>query len=87
MTIKPYICYSDFTVDAESGLIVRQEDRFDIPQWDILLSALFPFLIGKVTKEPAPPVEPRVVTMPSIGAGSQKDVGNPFEKVFQGLFG
>ena len=88
LTIKPYICYSDFTVDEESGLIVRQEDRFDIPQWDILLSALFPFLIGKVTKEPAPPVEPRVVTMPSIGAaGSKGGAGNPFEKVFQGLFG
>lgn len=87
LTIKPYICFSDFTFDEESGLIARQEDRFDIPQWDILLSALFPFLIGKVTKEPAPPVEPRVVTMPSIGAGSKEGVGNPFEKVFQGLFG
>ena len=88
LTIKPYICFSDFTVDGESGLIVRQEDRFDIPQWDILLSALFPFLIGKVTKEAAPPVEPREVTMPSIGAaGSKESVGNPFEKVFQGLFG
>ena len=82
LTIKPYICYSSFTVDEESGLIVRQEDRFDIPQWDILLSALFPFLIGKVTKEAAPPVEPRVVTMPSIAAAA----GNPFEKVLQGLF-
>ena len=88
LTIKPYICFSGFTVDEESGLIVRQEDRFDIPQWDILLSALFPFLIGKITKEPAPPVEPRVVTMPSIGAaGSKGSTGNPFEKVFQGLFG
>ena len=87
LTIKPYICFSDFTVDEESGLIVRQEDRFDIPQWDILLSALFPFFIGIVTKEPAPPVEPRAVTMPSIGAGSKESVSNPFEKVFQSLFG
>ena len=69
LTIKPYVCYSDLTVDEDSGLIVRQEDRFSVPQWDILLSALFPFLIGKITKEPAPPVEPRVVTMPSV-AGS-----------------
>lgn len=87
LAIKPYICFSDFTVDEESGLVVRQEDRFDIPQWDILLSALFPFLIGKVTKEPAPPVEPRVVTMPSIGARPKEGATNPFEKVFQGLFG
>jgi hypothetical protein len=64
LTIKPYIVYTDFTVDSESGLIVFQEDRFDIPGWDILLSSLFPFLIGKLTAAPAPPVEPRVVTMP-----------------------
>jgi len=56
LPIKPYICYTDFKIDAESGLIVFQEDRFDIPQWDILLSALFPFLIGKVTKEAAEPI-------------------------------
>ena len=49
LTIKPYIVYSDFTV--ENGLIVRQEDRFDLPQWDILLSSLFPFLIGTVRIE------------------------------------
>ena len=64
LDIKPYICYTDFTVDENSGLVVFQEDRFDIPGWDILLSALFPFLIGKVTAPPAPEVEPRVVTMP-----------------------
>lgn len=56
LPIKPYICYTDFKVDPESGLIVFQEDRFDIPQWDILVSALFPFLIGKVTKAPAEPI-------------------------------
>jgi hypothetical protein len=48
LTIKPYIVYTDFTVDPATGLIGLQQDRFDIPQWDILLSALFPFLIGKV---------------------------------------
>ena len=48
LTIKPYIVYTDFTV--ENGLIVRQEDRFDLPQWDILLSSLFPFVIGKVSQ-------------------------------------
>lgn len=58
LTIKPYICYTDFTVN-DDGLIALQEDRFDIPGWDILLSALFPFLIGKITSPPAPPVPPR----------------------------
>lgn len=48
LTIKPYIVYTDFTVDPNTGLIILQQDRFDLPQWDILLSALFPFLIGKV---------------------------------------
>lgn len=86
LTIKPYICYSDFTVDDDSGLIVRQEDRFSVPQWDILLSALFPFLIGKITKEPAPPVEPRVVTMPSV-VGLKGGASNPFENILGGLFG
>lgn len=46
--------------------IFFQEDRFDIPQWDILLSALFPFLVGRVTSDPAPPVEKRDVVMPQI---------------------
>ena len=65
LPIKPYICYTDFTIDTNnSGLIIKQEDTFDIPGWDIVLSALFPFLIGWVTKAPAPEVEPRVVRMP-----------------------
>ena len=81
LTIKPYICYSDFTVDEKSGLVSKQEDRFDIPQWDILLSALFPFVIGKITKEPAPPVEPRVVTMPPI-MGQRESFGNFLAKTF-----
>ena len=80
LTIKPYICYTDFTVDEESGLIVFQEDRFSIPGWDILLSALFPFLIGKVTSEPAPEVEPRVVEMPTK-VGAKK--GGIFDGLFQ----
>ena len=79
LTIKPYICYTDFTVDEESGLIVFQEDRFSIPGWDILLSALFPFLIGKVTSEPAPEVEPRVVEMPKVA-------GAKTSGIFDGLF-
>ncbi len=56
LVIKPYICYTDFLVDEQTGLIRFQEDRFDLPGWDIVLSALFPFLIGIVTAPPAPPV-------------------------------
>ena len=71
LPIKPYICYTDFTVDANSGLIVRQEDSFDVPGWDIVLSALFPFLIGWATKAPAPEVERRVLSMPPGRGGIQ----------------
>jgi hypothetical protein len=60
LKIKPYICYTDFTVNND-GLITFQEDRFDIPGWDIVLSSIFPFLIGKVTAPIAPPVVPRKV--------------------------
>jgi hypothetical protein len=65
LTIKPYIVYTDFLLD-DKGLIVFQEDRFDIPQWDILVSALFPFLIGIITSKPAPPIVPRSVVKPAI---------------------
>ena len=81
LTIKPYIVYTDFTIDEDSGLIVFQEDRFSTPGWDILLSAVFPFLIGKVTSEPAPPVEPRVVEMPKSVAREKK--GGLFDGLFQ----
>lgn len=37
LTIKPYIVYTDFTVDPKTSLITFQEDRFGIPSWDILL--------------------------------------------------
>lgn len=81
LTIKPYICITDLKVD-EDGLVVFQEDEFDIPQWDILLSALFPFLIGKVTSEPAPPVEREdIPVMPKLaGQGT-----NMFDSLF-GMF-
>ncbi|KAL7538028.1 hypothetical protein ACHAXR_008230, partial [Thalassiosira sp. AJA248-18] len=85
LPIKPYICYTDFTVDESTGLVTFQEDRFDIPGWDILLSALFPFLIGKVTKEAAPEVEPRVVNMPG-GVGANKGGSGILDGLFQ-LFG
>jgi len=86
LPIKPYICYTDFTIDEESGLITFQEDRFDIPGWDILLSALFPFLIGIVTKEASPELEPRVVEMPVLsGSGGGKKDGGIFGGLFQQL--
>ena len=37
LPIKPYIVYTDFTVDPTTKQITFQEDRFDIPAWDILL--------------------------------------------------
>lgn len=87
LTIKPYIVYTDFTVDPATGLITMQEDRFGIPGWDILLSALFPFLIGKITSPPAPPVSPRVVTMPNINKVTRGGKKNEdFLSTLQGLF-
>ena len=44
LKIKPYLVYTDLTVSPSDGLIIFQEDRFSIPGYDILLSALFPFL-------------------------------------------
>lgn len=94
LTIKPYIVYTDFTVEDKTGLIVKQEDRFDIPGWDILLSALFPFLIGVVTKEAAPPVVtrdpmpvyPKLLNMNSSG-GSGGVVGDGIEALAQFFLG
>ena len=83
LTIKPYICYTDFKVDKENGLITFQEDRFDIPQWDILVSALFPFLIGKVTSDPAPPV-PRREIVPKVNNKGKN--GFDLESMFSQLF-
>jgi hypothetical protein len=59
LTIKPYMIDTDFVIDPTTKLIVFQEDKFAIPAWDILLSALFPFVIGTLTSPPAPPVPQR----------------------------
>lgn len=87
LSIKPYICYTDFTVDENDGLIIMQEDRFSIPGYDILLSAtlgqVFPFLIGTVLAAPAPPVEPREVAMPATSNKALND--NPIAKWIQSL--
>eukprot|EP00980_Cylindrotheca_fusiformis_P010819 scaffold2447_cov110-Cylindrotheca_fusiformis.AAC.1 len=86
LSIKPYICYTDFTIDENDGLIILQEDRFSIPGYDILLSAtigkVLPFLIGSVLAAPAPPVEPRDVTMPTI-PNNQVGDKNPIAKFMQ----
>lgn len=83
LTIKPYIVYTDFTIDNETGLVVFQEDRFDIPQWDILLSALFPFMIGKITSDPAPPADKRDVVMPKInGSGGGLSMPSSLTNLF-----
>lgn len=84
LVIKPYIVYTDFTVDETTGLIVFQQDRFDLPQWDILLSALFPFLIGKITAPPAPPVEPRSVSMPKSLGGTSTSPLDAWKQFFAG---
>eukprot|EP00601_Ochromonadales_sp_CCMP2298_P004605 CAMPEP_0173181490 /NCGR_PEP_ID=MMETSP1141-20130122/7309_1 /TAXON_ID=483371 /ORGANISM="non described non described, Strain CCMP2298" /LENGTH=221 /DNA_ID=CAMNT_0014104475 /DNA_START=228 /DNA_END=893 /DNA_ORIENTATION=+ len=55
LAIKPYIVYTDFKIDP-AGLVVSQLDRFSIPGTDILLSALFPFLVGPLKL--APPALP-----------------------------
>ena len=54
LRIKPFVVYTDLLVDDKSGLIVFQRDGFSNPGPDILLSALFPFLIGTVLLPPAP---------------------------------
>ena len=66
LTIKPYIVYTDFTVCPDTGLIIYQRDRFDLPSWDILLSAIVPFLIGRITAPPAPKPMPRNLVMPDL---------------------
>jgi len=81
LTIKPYICYTDFKVNDE-GLISFQEDRFSIPGWDILLSALFPFLIGKLTSPAAAPVEPRPIPMMPVPVAT-KDFLSPFQNLLE----
>jgi len=55
LKLKPYLVYTDYKVDPDDGLIVSQEDRFSIPGYDIVLSALFPFLIPFLSA-PAPSV-------------------------------
>lgn len=54
LRIKPFIVYSDFAVD-DKGLICFQKDRFSIPSYDILISALIP-PIGNLISKPASPV-------------------------------
>jgi hypothetical protein len=41
LEIKPYTVFTDFTIDPKTSLIVFQEDRFDLPSWDILLRCVW----------------------------------------------
>ena len=63
-----------------------QEDRFEIPGWDILISALFPGLVGKVgfLREAAEEVPRRVVVRPNVGGGGGGGGGGEKKS---GLFG
>lgn len=85
LTIKPYcIVRTEFTV--KDGLIVFQQDKFDLPGWDILLSAVFPALIGKVTAPPAPPVEARDPS-PRLPPSVFRQKGMSPMEALQGLLG
>lgn len=55
LKIKPYLIYTDFMI-SKDFLIISQLDRFSIPGYDIILSAVFPFLIPFLTP-PAPSAE------------------------------
>jgi len=54
--LKPYVVFTDFRTDPKTGLLVYQEDRFSLPGWDLLLSALLPFL-RPILAPAAPAVE------------------------------
>ena len=54
--IKPYLVFTDFRVDPRTGLVAFQEDRFSLPGWDLLLSALLPPLRPWLAP-PAPPAD------------------------------
>ena len=57
--IKPFMVTTNWEVDRQTGLISKQFDEYSLPQWDLLVSAIFPFLNGIITAPPAPPVPPR----------------------------
>ena len=50
-------------------------------------SALFPFVIGKITKPPAPPAPKRNLIMPKIALIGSSPSMNDFGGIFKSLFG
>ncbi|CAK0905628.1 unnamed protein product [Prorocentrum cordatum] len=52
LRIKPYIVISTFTVNGD-GLVDSETDAFSIPSWDILLSAVAPWLPFLAPEEPS----------------------------------
>jgi hypothetical protein len=58
LNLKPFIVYTELLVCEKDGLIIFQEDKFSIPGYDILLSALFPFLVSlNILEPPAPSID------------------------------
>jgi hypothetical protein len=73
--IKAFHITTHWEICPTTGLICRQEDEYGLPQWDLLLSAVFPFLNGVVTAAPAPPVERAPPTMSPWDAWVRKAGG------------
>ena len=84
LRIKPYMVTTDLHVDAVSGLVVFQEDKFGIPSWDILLSAVAPWLPLPFA-EPAP--EPSYYSSPSSPSTLSSSMRRPvLDKIATELF-
>lgn len=57
LKLKPFIVYTDFRICSSDGLIIFQEDRFDIKGYDIVLSSLFPALASFFFGPPAASID------------------------------
>jgi len=80
LALKPYVVTTTFTVEKATGLVVRQEDEFSIPPWDILLSALLPPAVAEklpFLAAPAPPPAPRPRRKFNGGSGGGKGMQRP----------
>lgn len=61
LTLKPFMVTTNLHLEADTGLVMFQEDEFSVPPWDILLGCFFPNL--PFLAPPALPVPPRPVKM------------------------
>ena len=73
LKLKPFVVTTKLHVSKASGLVLRQEDAFSIPSYDILISALVPALRPLLAPE-APPVPPRV----PLVAAKEPSMKRPF---------